>query len=65
MTEPKFTLYRDTVIFRNSMGIEVDGQAVDTWIATEGGERMYAVVDCTTPDGTEYERAEDDIRRAR
>jgi hypothetical protein len=60
MTEPKFGLYRDTLIFRNSMGIEVDGQAVDTWI--EDGERMYAVVDCTTPDYTEYERAEDEIR---
>jgi hypothetical protein len=64
VSKPKFALYRDTVIFRNSMGIEVDGQAVDTWIATEGGERMYAVVDCTTPDGTEYERAEDEIRSA-
>jgi hypothetical protein len=59
-----FTLYQETLIFRNGYGQEVDGQAVDTWIATEGGERWYEVVDCTTPDGTSYERAEADIRRA-
>lgn len=60
----RFTLYKDTVIFRNSYGQEVDGQAVATWIATEDGERWYEVVDCTTPDGTSYERAETDLRRA-
>lgn len=63
MSTPKFALYHDTVIFRNSMGIEVDGQVTDTWV--EDGQRMYTAVDCTTPDGTEYERAEDEIRRAR
>jgi hypothetical protein len=57
-----FTLYQETVIFRNSYGQEVDGQATDTW--TEDGERWYTVVDCTTPDGTSYERAEADIRRS-
>jgi hypothetical protein len=57
-----FTLYQETVIFRNSMGVEVDGQGVDTWI--EDGERWYEVVDCTTPDGTRYERVEADIRRS-
>jgi hypothetical protein len=60
-----FTLYKDTVFFRNAYGQEVDGQAVDTWIATEGGERWYEVVDCTTPNGDSYERAESDIRGAR
>jgi hypothetical protein len=57
-----FTLYQETVIFRNPYGQEVDGQATDTWI--EDGERWYTVVDCTTPEGTSYERAEADIRRA-
>jgi len=44
-----FTLYQDTLIFKNGYGQDVDGQAVDTWIATEGAS---------------YERAEVDIRRA-
>lgn len=57
-----FTLYQETLIFRNGFGQEVDGQAVDTW--TEDGERWYEVVDCTTPDGTHYDRTEAEIRRA-
>lgn len=57
-----FTLYSEDLIFRNRYGQEVDGQAVDTWI--EDGERWYEVVDCTTPDGDRYERAEEDIRRS-
>jgi NADPH:quinone reductase-like Zn-dependent oxidoreductase len=60
-----FTLYKDTLIFRNRYGQEVDGQAVDTWIATEGGERWYEVIDCTTPDGDSYDCAETDLRRGR
>jgi hypothetical protein len=59
-----FGLYSETLLFRNDYGQETDGQAVDTWIATEGGERWYEVVDCATPDGKSYERAETDIRRA-
>jgi hypothetical protein len=35
---------------------------VETWV--EDGERWYAVVDCNTPDGDRYERAEEDIRRS-
>jgi hypothetical protein len=57
-----FTLYQETLIFRDRYGQEVDGQAVDTWV--EDDERWYDVVDCTTPDGDHYERAEADIRRA-
>jgi hypothetical protein len=57
-----FTLYQETLVFRNRYGQEVDGQAVDTWI--EDGERWYEVVDCTTPDGDRYDRAEVDIRRS-
>lgn len=60
----QFGLYSETLSFRNDFGQEVDGHAVDTWIATEGGERWYEVVDCTTPEGKSYERAETDIRRA-
>lgn len=57
-----FTLYDETLAFRDRFGVETEGQAVDTWI--EDGERWYEVVDCTTPDGDRYERAEPDIRRS-
>lgn len=57
-----FTLYDEELIFRNGFGQEVDGQATSTWI--EDGERWYEVVDCTTPHGDRYERAEADIRRS-
>ena len=57
-----FTLYQETLIFRNRFGQETDGQAVDTWV--EDGTRWYEVVDCATPQGDHYERAEEDIRRS-
>ena len=59
----RFRLYEDTLIFRNGFGQEVDGQARATWVE-EDGERWYEVVDCTTPQGELFERAEADIRRA-
>lgn len=57
-----FTLYHETLIFRDRFGVETQGQAVDTWV--EDGERWYEVVDCNTPDGDRYEHAEEDIRRS-
>jgi hypothetical protein len=57
-----FTLYDEWVVFRDRFGQEVRGQVVDTWI--EDGERWYEAVDCTTPDGDRYDRAEADIRRS-
>lgn len=57
-----FTLYQETLIFRNRFGQETDGQAVDTWV--EDGERWYEVVDCAMPHGETYDRAEADIRRS-
>lgn len=61
-TPQLFTLYQEWVIFRDRFDQETEGQAVDTWV--EDGERWYEVVDCATPDGDRYERAESDIRRS-